>query len=104
MEHWLELLKARAEATSKAAVALELGVSRTAVSLVLAGKYPGKTDRMRERVLEMLSRVRCPYSGGMVSPADCAEMAGKMPTSSPGALRWWRRCQRCEHNPNREGE
>lgn len=97
----MKLLRNHCKATSITATAEELGVSRTAVSLVLSGKYPGKTEKMAERVMDALSRVRCPYSGDMVRPSFCQDMAGKIPTSSPGALRWWRCCQTCEHNPNR---
>lgn len=97
---WMAMLKEQVEARSITAVAADLGVSRTAVSLVLSGKYPGRTDKMAARIVDVFSRVRCPYSGGLVSPAECAQRAGKMPMGSPGTLRWWRMCQECEHKPN----
>lgn len=97
---WMTLLREQVEARNITAVAADLGVSRTAVSLVLSGKYPGKTDRMAARILDVFSRVHCPYSGGLVSPVECAQRSGAMPTGSPGALRWWRMCQECEHKPN----
>ncbi len=95
----MTLLREQVAARSITAVALELGVSRTAVSLVLSGKYPGKTDNMAARIIDVFARVRCPYSGRMVSPAECAQRTGTMPMGSPGALRWWRMCQECEHKP-----
>lgn len=97
---WMAMLKEQVDARSITAVAADLGVSRTAVSLVLSGKYPGRTDKMAARIVDVFSRVRCPYSGGLVSPAECAQRAGKMPMGSPGALRWWRMCQECENKPN----
>lgn len=97
---WTTLLREQVDARSITAVAADLGVSRTAVSLVLSGKYRGKTDRMAARVLDVFSRVPCPCSGDLVDSAECARRSGAMPTSSPGALRWWRMCQECEHKPN----
>jgi hypothetical protein len=96
----MAMLKEQVEARSITAVAADLGVSRTAISLILSGKYPGGTDRMAARIQDVFSRVQCPYSGGLVSPAECAQRSGKMPMGSPGALRWWRMCQICEHKPN----
>jgi hypothetical protein len=96
---WMALLREQVAARSITAVALDLGVSRTAVSLVLAGKYTARTDKMAARILDVFSRVRCPYSGGMISPAECGQRSGAMPMGSPGALRWWRMCQNCEHKP-----
>lgn len=99
MDAWLELLHAQVAASSRQAVADALGVSRTAISLLMSGKYPGKTDNMAARVVDVFSRVQCPHSGQMVSPGECAQRAASMPTSSPGALRWWRACQTCPHAP-----
>ncbi len=96
---WMAMLRGQVEARSITAVAADLGVSRTAVSLVLAGKYPGKTDKMAARIVDVFARVECPYSGALVSPAECAQRSGDMPMGSPGALRWWRMCQVCEHKP-----
>lgn len=95
----MTLLQEQVTARNITAVATDLGVSRTAVSLVLSGKYPGKTDKMAARIMDVFARVSCPYSGALVSPAECAQRAGDMPMGSPGALRWWRMCQVCEHKP-----
>ncbi|MGD9611179.1 MAG: LacI family transcriptional regulator [Desulfovibrionaceae bacterium] len=95
---WRSLLIGEAARTSIAATARRLGYSRTAVSLVLAGKYPGRTDRLAAKVLAELGRVTCPHLGREVTPGDCALNGGRMPTSSPAALRLWRACQTCPHN------
>lgn len=51
---WTELLR-RAELVegSQAKVAEKIGYSRSTLSLVLAGKYPGKTTGIQEKVLEV---------------------------------------------------
>lgn len=97
MDTWMSLLRGQVAARSMTAVAEELGVSRTAISLVMSGKYPGKTDRMAARIIAAYARVRCPYVQELIPLADCRARQKKMPTSSPGALRWWRVCQNCEH-------
>lgn len=102
MADWRTILEQAAAGSSRAQVARELGVSRTAVSLLLAGKYPGSTDRMAARVMERYGRVSCPYLEREVTPAECQHHAGEMPTASPDALRHWRVCQGCEHNPTTE--
>jgi hypothetical protein len=96
---WLVLLSAEATRTSKAAVGRSLGYSRTAISLVLAGKYPGGTDKLAAKVLATLGWVVCPHLERRVSPVECAGNAREMPTSSPAALRLWRACQTCPHRP-----
>ncbi|GAB6127331.1 LacI family transcriptional regulator [Humidesulfovibrio idahonensis] len=99
---WLTLLSEAVAESSKAAVAEELGVSRPAVSLLLLGKYPGKTDRMAARILERYARLDCPHTGKSVTPDHCRKFCGPVPTSSPAALRQWRACLTCPNNPNRE--
>lgn len=103
MSSWLTLLRrAVDEAGSRAAVARELGVSRTAVSLLLSGAYPGDPARMAARVMNRYARVDCPHTGHPVTPEHCRRLAGPVPTSSPAALRQWRACQTCQYNPNHE--
>lgn len=95
---WRALLEQAVQESSLADVARKLGVSRTAVSLVFNGKYPGNPRRMAARIEAYYGRMVCPYSGHHVSRAECAELAGKIPTSSPAAMRHWRACRKCERN------
>ncbi|MDL2266799.1 LacI family transcriptional regulator [Desulfovibrio sp. OttesenSCG-928-G15] len=103
---WLDMLRQAAGETSKAEVARTLGVSRTAISLLLSGKYPGGTAKMAERVLEQYgahSHV-CPHLDRDVTPEECATNCNKsIPTASPAALRLWRACRECVHNVNKRG-
>ena len=85
---------------NKQAVANELGVSRTAVSLVCADKYHGRMDKFEKLVMDTYSRVECPHDGERVSPAQCKDLAERAaPTSSPREMRLWRACQNCQHKP-----
>jgi hypothetical protein len=106
---WLDLLRSAVAATSTQAVAEALTetaaqlrhsckVSRTAVSLVLNGKYPAKTDRIELLVLTRYAKVHCPHLQQDIDFATCRQHhTREAPTSSPFAMRHWRACQDC-HN------
>ncbi|SDQ17982.1 hypothetical protein [Pseudovibrio sp. Tun.PSC04-5.I4] len=88
---------------SRQAVADELGVSRTAVSLYLAGKLEangGRIDRFERRAIERFcDRIMCPFLGSDISQANCQSNCERaIPTSDPAALRHWSACKRCPFN------
>lgn len=103
MRDWQALLHEAVAASSITAVAAALGVSRPAVSLLVAGKYPGRTERMAARILDVYGRITCPHLGVQVATADCRKHSGSMPTSSPAAIRHWKACQGCQHRPQTDG-
>lgn len=97
---WLTLMRAAAEGTSRQVLADRLGYSRTTVSLVLSGTYPGSTEKIAARAIEVLDRtvpVDCPYLGAQITAAQCQEFAGqRAPTHHPAKLMHWRACQQCQ--------
>lgn len=99
---WVDLLRraVAAHPRRKAGVADELDVSRTAVSLVLAGKYPASTDKMAARVRDKYDRIACPYLAETISPDACRSYALRpAPTNSSRDMRHWRACQSCPNKP-----
>ncbi len=95
---WLELLRHAVEASSMGRVAEDLDVGRPTISLVLAGKYPARTDRIAQRVINVYGRVQCPFLGEEITGAQCRDYHTRAaPTSSPFAMRHWRACQSCPH-------
>ncbi len=94
---WLAALRAAAAATSIAQAAASIGMSRSAVSLVLAGKYGARTQRIEGRVREMLlGHVACPGLGECITLDRCATLAARPFTAtSSRAARLWRACQDC---------
>lgn len=79
----------------------EVRVSRTQLSLVIAGKYPARTERLAAKVLAVLDRRSCPYLGAEVDLPHCVEVnRGPAPTWDPAALDNRRICQTCPHRPN----
>lgn len=82
------------------AVARKIGVSRPALSLFLAGRYPAQsTAAIEARILRALEgRVQCPFLATDIAAEICRDHALRpMPTSSPRALRHWHACQTCRH-------
>jgi len=100
---WLSLLQREVHSSSAAAVARKLGVSRTAVSLCLLGKYPGGTQKMAARVLAVLGERFCPLFNRCISAGDCftqcRQQEGRAPLHHPQRMREWGVCQRCARNP-----
>lgn len=96
---WFVLLSEEVARTSITAAARRLGYSRTAISLAVAGKYPGDTKKLAVKVLGELGTADCPHLERPVTVAECADAAGEMPTSSPADLRLWRACQTCPNKP-----
>lgn len=95
---WRRLLQAAVEVASITDVAAKIGLSRTAISLVMGGKYPAKTDKIAARVLDVYDRIVCPHSGDEITHIACRALStSSVPTSSPQAMRHWRACQSCLH-------
>lgn len=102
-ERWILLLRAEAQRSSMRAVAHRLGYSPSAISLVLAGKYPGKPDRIAKAVLALLDVVACPHAMQSMTQEACRTIAlGVAPTHHPMKLGHWRACQRCPSRPQGE--
>ena len=88
---WLAMLRETVAATSQTDVAKLLDVSRTTVSLVLSGKYPGKTDRVAARVLKTFGQVQCTHTGQLISLTVCVSFANRRaPINNPMELSHWR--------------
>ena len=102
---WLGLLNKAVEASSITQVATELDVSRTTVSLVLSDKYPAKTDKLQERVINVYGKVHCPFLALEISLSECKKHhTSAVPTSSPRAMKHWLACQGCDYKTVKNGE
>lgn len=96
---WRDLLNAAVTASSKTQVAADLGISRTAVSLIVHDKYPADTRHIASRVLEVYGRIPCPHLEKEISQAECKSYhSSQPPTSSPRTMKHWCACQTCKHN------
>ena len=72
------------------------------MSLLLANRYSSpSTARMEKRILAALDGIHCPAQGINISTEQCREFRDRpAPTHNPMAMRVWRVCQNCQHNPD----
>ncbi len=97
---WIDLLRAAVAATSAAAVAKRINLSRTTISLLLTGKYPAKTlDAVERKVRDAFETRHCPHLNTVLTGDACRWYRDRpIPRSSARDLRHWRACQTCPHN------
>lgn len=104
---WVDVLRAEAgkPKRTKKAIADELGVSRTAISLICDGKYSAKMDKVSAKLASKVMalyacKVWCPHLHSDLTPEACRHHAtAPMPTSDPDRLRHWAACRNCQQNP-----
>ena len=103
---WISLLADEVRVTNRKIAAERIGVSRSAVSLALANRYPSpSTASIEKRVLEALDGLKCPAQERTISVEQCRDYRTRpAPTHNPMAMRMWRHCQTCPNNPNRQGD
>lgn len=98
--NWMAMLQKAVDEGTQTAVAKRLDVSRTTVSLILSGKYPGKTDRMAARVVRVFGQVQCTHTGQLIEQTVCVSYATRsVPLNNPLELSQWRACRNCRHYP-----
>lgn len=99
---WVEILRKEVGQKGPKQVAHELGVSRTTVDLVCAGKYPGSTRRVEERIKAIYGEsgtIHCSILGD-ITPQSCATAWTRakkigMKAGNPETLRLYKTCQTC---------
>ncbi|STQ75507.1 transcriptional regulator [Grimontia hollisae] len=98
---WLDVLKEQVESTSLSSVANAMGVSKTMISQVINGKYPGNLERVQGLVESMYMghTVECPVLGEIPKHKCAAHQAATHVGSSPQAIRLWKACRSgCQHS------
>lgn len=97
---WLDLLRQAVARETIAGVAERVGLSRSTLSLVLAGKYPAKSlNNVEKKVRDALDSWPCPHYGFVIRATDCRVWRERpLPQSSARDIRFWRTCQDCVHN------
>ncbi|WP_064116741.1 hypothetical protein [Pseudomonas fluorescens] len=100
---FVRLLAAEVAATNKTKASQRIRMSRTAVSLILANRYPSpSTAGVERRVMEVLGRIECVALDDVVTTDQCQSYRKKpAPTHNPQSMQHWRACQHCPHNPDR---
>ena len=103
---FVRLLAAEAAATNRAKAGERIGMSRTAVSLILVNKYSSpSTAGVERRVMEVLGRIECVAVGETLTVEQCQGFHQRQaPTHNPMAMQHWRACQQCPNNPKCGGD
>jgi hypothetical protein len=109
-EPWFVLLTERCQGAVRARIAEQLGISSTALSMVINATGPygtgaASTDRIAERVVHTFGRYACPHltaeAGGeecVITADQCRGYAHRSPpTGSPRAMQHWQACRQCHH-------
>lgn len=103
---FVRLLAAEVRVTNRTRAAERVGISRTAVSLILVNKYSSpSTAGVERRVLDSLGRIECVAVGETLTIEQCQSYREKSaPTHNPQAMQHWRACQQCPNNPRCGGD
>ena len=93
------MLASEVQDSSQAEVARRIGVSRTAISLLLRNKYPTpSTANMESRILNTLGAVQCPKLGE-IPQAECQKHRNApFVANNPSRVAMYRACQACPYN------
>ncbi|WP_299494922.1 helix-turn-helix transcriptional regulator [uncultured Shewanella sp.] len=97
---WKTILAEQAKTHGQVTVADELGVSKTVVSQLINGKYPGDLTRMQALVegAYMAKTVQCPIIGD-IPLHQCDKYQRNTLTSHPTRLKLYRACRGgCPHS------
>lgn len=99
---FVRLLAAEVAASNKTKASQRIGMSRTAVSLILSNRYASpSTGGVERRVMETLGRIECAALDAEINTDQCQSFRKKpAPTHNPQAMQKWRVCQHCSINPN----
>lgn len=113
---WLNILRAEAAKPdrTKQEISVELGVSRTTISLLCSGTYADKAKAKLNKVQAKIAhkvmalygqQVWCPHVRNAITPVDCeTHHTAPMAKSDPAKLRQWLACQSCPQNPKNRKE
>lgn len=97
----LDLARAQlAAGKSKQRIALEIGYSRSTVSVWMRGVYIAEGARVAAAVRQTYDRRLCPDDGREKTPEHCQRIALRpRPHGFPDAESLWLCCQTCPHPP-----
>ena len=102
---FIQLLAAEASATDKTATAKRIGISRTAVSLLLCNKYPSPSyEKVEAKVMAALDKVQCPVLGALENSECQKQRNAPFSSANPQRVNLYRACQQCPNNPDRKGD
>lgn len=100
-ESRLEALRQVVAASNITRIAKQIGVSRPALSLVLAGRYHADPDRVLAKFWRWHTGVDCPHLGQRLTDDQCRDYAHAKRPGNPLGLAHYRACRQCPHRGGR---
>jgi len=101
-EHAYRLAEAAARATSKQAVANEIGYTRGAVSQYLSRSYGANPAKLEAAIVARYDLHECPHTGINIGGPECQRRASApRPFGGRAKENHWLACQTCRHNQQR---
>lgn len=101
-DEWFGILEREVKLSSRRKVAEKIGYSQTTVSLILNGKYAGKTDAVAHKVMLVYTNTECPFKESVITLQECRDYAhAPAPTHNPAKMQHWRVCQNCPKRPEK---
>ena len=100
-ESRLERLRQAVAATNITQIAARIGISRTALSLVLSGQYRADPGRILDRFERYENGVDCPHLHVRLTDEQCRHYATAKRPSNPLGLAHYRACRQCPHRGGR---
>lgn len=99
---FVTLLAREVEQSNRTRAGERIGMSRTAVTLVLQNRYPSPTTQgVERRVMDALGRIGCVALDQEITAEQCQNYRQRQaPTHNPMAMQHWRACQHCPNNPH----
>ncbi len=98
--HFIQLLATAALTADKASIAARVGISRTAVSLLLSNQYPSPSyHKVEVKVLAALDNVQCPLLGTLENSVCQINRELPFASTNPQRINLYRACQQCPNNP-----
>ena len=73
--HTLQLAQNAIDNSSITAVALQIGISRTALSLYMADKYPAEVDKLEAEIKARYDIYTCPHTSQTITGPACKQRA-----------------------------
>ena len=99
---FVSLLAGEVNRSNRTLAGRRIGMSRSAVSLILSNRYPSpSTAGVERRVMEALGRIECVALCEVITAEQCQTFRERRaPTHNPMAMQHWRACQHCPNNPS----
>lgn len=96
---WLQLLNTKVAQLGRRQVEADTGMSKTTLSMVLNGKYPGNLNNIESQVITAYTNITvvCPILSTIPVRRCNAEQIKPFSSANPQRVRLYKACATCPH-------